>query len=231
MRISNSPDARMQLWTPCWRWAVFILSATSIWCLLAEFCGICSMRTFTLFVSAPALMLLGALAIADRFRGDHKLWRAVLIGAAAGLLAAVAYDAFRLPFVFSKQWGLQSIVPPMNLYKVFPQFGAMILGQPQEQRAYSTVSHLLGWAYHFSNGVTFGIMYLAVIGDAVRQPWLWGVVMAAGLEAAMLFTPYPNVFGIALTAAFVAVTLTAHLIFGAVMGLTARKLATRPASS
>ncbi|MCX6923489.1 MAG: hypothetical protein NT154_09820 [Verrucomicrobia bacterium] len=37
----------------------------------------------------------------------------------------------------------------------------------------------------------------------------------------MLFTPYPHFFGIALTPKFVVVTLAAHLVFGAVMGLSA----------
>ena len=49
------------------------------------------------------------------------------------VLAAVAYDVFRLPFVFAREWGISSVVPPMNLFKVFPRFGAMILAQPLEQ--------------------------------------------------------------------------------------------------
>ena len=43
---------------------------------------------------------------------------------------------FRLPFVFAKAWGIEGIVPPMNLFKVFPRFGAMVLGQPLEQAQY-----------------------------------------------------------------------------------------------
>src|SRR5205823_8985267 len=131
----------------------------------------------------------------------------------------------RLPFVFARAWHLSAIVPPMPLFKVFPRFGAMILRQPIEQPAYSSSAQLIGWLYHFSNGVTFGVMYLAMIGDATRRHWLWAVVMAVGLELAMLFTPYPGMFGIAVSAAFVAVTLAAHLIFGIVLGLTCRRLA------
>ena len=75
-----------------------------------------------------------------------------------------------------------------------------------------------GWLYHFSNGLTFGVMYLAMIGDATKRHWAWGVVFAVGLELAMLFTPYPAFFHIPITSKFVIVTLTAHLVFGAVMG-------------
>ena len=137
----------------------------------------------------------------------------------AGLIATLAYDLFRLPFVSARKWGIASLVPPLDLFKVFPRFGAMILGQPVEQPSYSPTAHLIGWAYHFSNGLTFGVMYTAMIGEGARRPWGWAVLMAVGLELAMLLTPYPHVFGIQVGAVFVAVTLAAHLIFGLVLGL------------
>jgi hypothetical protein len=167
------------------------------------------------------------LAVMDRFRGSRALWHAVLIGTLAGLIAAIAYDVFRLPFVFAREWGGTSVVPAMNLFKVFPRFGAMILGQPLDQPHYSLSAHLVGWAYHFSNGITFGIMYVAMLGNPRTGTWGWAVVMAVGLELAMLFTPYPAFFGIPLTKTFVAVTLAAHIIFGIVMGVVAKTLATR----
>src|SRR5437867_1095842 len=169
-----------------------MLAASSIACLLADFYRLCPMRTFTLFIFLPATLLLFAWAVADRLWGNRQLWRGVMIGVAAGLIAAVAYDLFRLPFVYARAWGIESVVPPLNLFKVFPRFGAMILAQPVEQSSYSLAAHLIGWAYHFSNGLTFGIMYLALIGDGTRRHWIWAVVMAVGLELGMLFTPYPK---------------------------------------
>jgi hypothetical protein len=219
--------ARLRLWTPAVRALVFILAASSIWCLLAEFYGLCSMRTFTFYISIPALVVLSALVLVDWRSGDRRLMRNVLIGMAAGMIAAVAYDIFRVPFVFSRAWGLTGIVPQMDLYKVFPRFGAMILGQPIEQPVYSLAAQLIGWTYHFSNGITFGVMYAAAIGEGSRRHWAWAVLMAVGLELAMLYTPYPQMFAINVGAAFVAVTLTAHLIFGTVLGLYMRRLCTR----
>src|SRR5262249_26380560 len=121
-------------------------------------------------------------------------------------------------------WGISAIVPPMPLFKVFPRFGAMILGQPLEQPSYSAAAQVLGWIYHFSNGATFGVMYVAMVGDAARRHWAWAIAMAVGIEFAMLLTPYPQTFGIPVTALFVAVTLTAHVIFGVGLGLSARRL-------
>jgi hypothetical protein len=97
----------------------------------------------------------------------------------------------------------------------------MILGQSLEQPAYSVLTQLVGWAYHFSNGLTFGVMYLALVGDADKRHWTWAVLFAAGLELGMLFTPYAKFFGIALTTKFVVVTLAAHVVFGAIMALVA----------
>lgn len=211
-------------WTPTFRLVVFTLAASSIWCLLAEFYGLCSMRTFTWFISLPALLILAALSVTDRALGNQRLWRTVVVGCVAGLFAAVAYDVFRAPFVFARSLDIESVVPQLNLFKVFPRFSAMIMGQPIEQASYSLAAHLIGWAYHFSNGVTFGIMYVAMIGDASRRHWLWAVAVAVGLEVAMLFTPYPRVFGIHTTGTFVAVTLAAHVVFGIALGLLALRL-------
>jgi len=211
-------------WNARGRWIVFLLAASSIACLLADFYHLCPMRIFTPFIFLPALAGLVLFAALDRKRGDGQLWRAVLIGLSAGLLAAVAYDIFRLPFVFAREWGIASVVPPMNLFKVFPRFGAMILGQPIEQDTYSLAAQILGWLYHFSNGATFGVMYVAIIGNPTRRHWVWAVVMALLIELGMLLTPYPQVFGIAVTLRFVMVTIAAHGIFGVGLGLAVRRL-------
>jgi hypothetical protein len=208
-------------WSPEYRLVVFALASTSILSLLAEFYGVFSMRAFTLLVSLPALAALLAGALFDRAVGSQRLWRVIVVGSVAGLVAAFAYDVFRLPFVFAHELGIERILPPLQLFKVFPRFGAMILGQPVEQPVYSVLAQLVGWAYHFSNALTFGIMYVALIGDANKRSWVWAVVFATGLELGMLFTPYPTFFGIALIPRFVVATLAAHLVFGAVMGLSA----------
>jgi hypothetical protein len=222
---------------------VFVLSAASIWCLLSEMYGLCDMRTFFYAVLLPATAALYGLALLDRAAGDRRLFRAVMIGSLAGLCGAVAYDVFRLPFVFSDAWGLGGLgIPQMPLFKVFPRFGALILGQPMEQgvpagqpgsawgAGYSPAAHLLGWLYHLSNGATFGVMFAAVYAGAreaagalagrtpVWRPVLWAAVMAVGIEVCLLTSPYAGFFGIHLTTRFVVVTMAAHIIFGLGLG-------------
>ncbi|MGH7176831.1 MAG: hypothetical protein ACREJC_05565, partial [Tepidisphaeraceae bacterium] len=115
-------------WTPAGRAVVFLLAAASIWCLLSEFYGLCSMRTFTFAVLIPATLMLVMMAVLDREFGDRRLWRAVCIGGVAGLAAACAYDVFRLPWVIG---AIDQVGPSwlrLPLFQVFPRFGAMILG-------------------------------------------------------------------------------------------------------
>src|SRR5215468_11231213 len=66
-------------WTGRGRFFVFLLSAMSIWCLLAEFYGLCSMRTFTFAILFPATAILVVLAVLDRAKGDGQMWRGVAI--------------------------------------------------------------------------------------------------------------------------------------------------------
>ena len=129
----------------------------------------------------------------------------------------------------------------MPLFKVFPRFGALILGQPIEQPNYSLASQLIGWTYHFSNGATFGVMFAAVyagarettVGEFLRSsnPAFWrdaitkawrpiacATLMAVGIELCLLASPYGNFFNIRLTPQFVVVTMMAHIIFGLGMG-------------
>ncbi|MEO5802859.1 MAG: DUF6789 family protein [Verrucomicrobiota bacterium] len=225
--------ARKQLnfWTAKGRGVVFLLAATSIACLLFDFYQLCPMRTFTFFVFVPALMALFAMAVADRFWGNQQLWRGVRLGIRAGFIAAIAYDIFRLPFVFAKPLGLDVFFPALNLFKVFPRFGAMILGQPIEQATYSLTAHVVGWIYHFSNGITFGVMYVAMVNCPSRRTWAWGVLMALVLELGMLVTPYPGFFNIPISVAFILATLAAHTIFGMAMGVVVQRCSSKLSSA
>jgi hypothetical protein len=218
-------------WSLPSRLVVFILSATSIWCLLAEFYGLCTMQLFTFAILIPATVALIGLALVDRTRGNGLLWRGVVIGAIAGLLAACAYDLFRIPFVVAAADNVGPDWLRLPLFKVFPRFGALILGQPFDATTtdsqFTLAAHLVGWVYHFSNGITFGVMYTALVGEASRRSWLWAVLFATGLEMAMLLTPYTTFFGLHTTTRFVIVTFTAHAIFGVALGLIAKWLASR----
>src|SRR5262245_4622843 len=138
-------------WSLPSRFVVFMLSATSIWCLLAEFYGLCTMRLFTFAILIPATAALVVLAIADRAWGRGLLWRGVVIGAVAGFIAACAYDLFRIPFVVA---AIDKVGPDwlrLPLFKVFPRFGALILNESFDATTtdsqFTLTGSLVGWVY------------------------------------------------------------------------------------
>src|SRR6266700_2902700 len=85
----NSPTRN-----PLLRLFVFTLAFASFACLLGQFYGLWPMRGFACLIFPPATALLIWLAL----RGEPaKTW--IVIGAESGLIAALAYDLYRIPFV------------------------------------------------------------------------------------------------------------------------------------
>lgn len=178
------------------RASVFLLASLSFAALLGQFYGLWSMQGFTLFAVLPGLVLLAVLALGPE--GGF-----IRHGALAGLVAAVAYDLYRLPFVLGGA----------PLFKVFPRFGALLLGADQP----TWLVQLLGWSYHFLNGASLGIMLMALVPGRRFIFWagtVWGMVV----EGLLLATPYADFFGLTVNTRFLFLTASSHLIFGLVLG-------------
>jgi hypothetical protein len=198
---------------------VFTLAFLSFACLLGQFYGLWTMRFFGCWVLPPATALLTYVAYRNR---DHStglsspfIW--IVQGAIAGLLAAVAYDLYRLPFVLSGA----------PLFKVFPRFGELLLGSTEPR----WLVHALGWTYHFSNGAALGIMFLAMVSFFRRPSLFWGAVAwALFIEVVLLLTPYTSFLGFTLNGHFLFLTATAHLIFGLALGFYCHRRLARVAA-
>jgi hypothetical protein len=202
------------------RAAVFLLACLSFACLLGSMYGLWTMRCFGSWVLPPATLALAAWAFLtrDRPRGAHSPFTWIVEGALGGVLAAAAYDLYRLPFVLGGA----------PLFKVFPRFGELLLESDQPR----WLVHLVGWAYHFSNGAALGIMFLALVASDRSRTLFWGAVTwALFVEAALLLSRYTDFFGLEFDATFVALTLTAHMVFGLALGLWCQQRLARPAAS
>jgi hypothetical protein len=188
---------------------VFGLAFLSFACLLGQFFGYWSMRVFGCCVLPPATVFLAAIAWRTRCQPRRELqspftW--IVQGSIGGLIAAVAYDLYRLPFVLNGA----------PLFKVFPKFGEFLLGSTEP----AWLVQLLGWSYHFSNGAALGIMFLTMVPQANRRVLFWGALCwALFVEAMLLITPYTSFLGLALDRRFIFLTATAHAIFGVTLGL------------
>jgi hypothetical protein len=200
---------------------VFILAFLSFACLLGHFFGFWTMHVFGCWVLPPAAVLLAV--IAYQFRAGRRAGLAspyvwIWQGALGGLIAAAAYDLYRLPFVLHGA----------PLFKVFPKLGELLLGSSGPRWAVLT----LGWAYHFSNGAALGIMFLAAVSFLPRPPLFWGAVAwALMVELVLLLTPYPSLFGVKLDGRFLFLTASAHLVFGLALGTYCRWKLAAPASA
>ena len=186
---------------------VFALAFLSFACLLGQFYGLWTMRFFGCWVLIPATALLIYIAYRHRKRPIHldSPYTWIAKGAVGGLVAAIAYDLYRLPFVLNGA----------PLFNVFPRFGELLLGGTEPH----WLVHALGWTYHFSNGAALGVMFLA-LASFFRHPSLfWGAVAwALFVEMMLLLTPYTTFFGLTLTLGFLLLTVSAHLVFGLTLG-------------
>ena len=193
------------------RLLVWALASMSFACLLGQFYGWWSMKAFACWVLLPCGALLAFLARPKYF--PRSLSRgfdargAILHGALGGLIAAVAYDVFRLPFVLAG----------FPLFKVFPEFGRLLLGSS----APGWAIQIAGWGYHFSNGAALGIMFAAMLPAKMTRAQfiVAGACWAMLVEAILLLTPYRDFFKILMPAAtFLWLTASAHLVFGLCLG-------------
>lgn len=200
--------------------AVFLLAWLSFGCLLGQFYGLWTMRFFGCWVLPPATVILIAVAYLHRDRPsgltNPHTW--IVEGALAGIISAVAYDVYRIPFVLAGA----------PLFKMFPRFGELLLGATEPR----WLVEALGWTYHFSNGAALGIMFVVMAACFRRPPLFWGAVgWALFVEAMLLITPYAGFFGLTLNGRFLLLTASAHLLFGVVLGLwLQRRLGPEPQS-
>jgi hypothetical protein len=181
------------------------LGSLSILSLLLYFAGLLRFQRSVFCLLAIASVGLYLVWFVGSKYGSEWSGELLLSGLWAGLLATLAYDIVRIPVAHSG-------VP---VFKAISYFGTVLLGVQSP----TPLSEALGWAYHLSNGVSFGLMYAAL----VRKPRIYSaVIWGLTLEAVMLMTPYAEVFGYRRDAKFFAITIGAHAVYGAVLYLGLR---------
>jgi hypothetical protein len=144
-------------------------------------------------LSPPARVLLGGRV------------RAGLVG---GALGVAAYDAARYGIVALLQLSFEP-------FHVFEVFGHLFLGDDVSATTATTV----GFAYHVSNGLCFGIAYAVLVRrPGVITGMLWGIA----LELAMALL-YPSWLRIEALSEFLTVSAFGHVIYGGVLGWVVRR--------
>lgn len=176
--------------------------------LLAWVYGLGAFHMWFLAVGLPSLVVLVAVAAwsARNPDADPYLRRALVAGTLGGLLGTIGYDAFRVPF----------IVGGLRLFAPIDSYGVLLL----DAAASSPLTGFAGWAYHFTNGIGFGIAYgIAALGR--RWPWavLWGVI----LETATIVSPFGDSYAIRGKWGLIAIAYAAHLAYGIPLGMIVQR--------
>ncbi|MGH2427460.1 MAG: hypothetical protein ACRDGV_01045 [Candidatus Limnocylindria bacterium] len=143
-----------------------------------------------------------------------RMLRTVLIGAGAGILATLIYDAAK--------FGLSQLDPsPYNPFEATRIFGQLLIGTSSPPAAVIVA----GTMFHLLNGTMFGLAYTALFAREGRTSLRYAALSGAGwglfLETFQL-TLYPQWLGITLVDEFVRISALSHLVYGASLGLLAR---------
>jgi len=197
--------------------AALLCAFSSIAALLLQAIGWIAMPFTVSFVTLPGMLLLLCISVWAGRTDRRLLANRLATGAVAGSIGLVAYDLIRL--------AVQELLPVnFDAFYSLRVFGHLMTGHAIA----SGESLAAGWAYHITNGVTFGIIYSLLAGPA---HWWWGLVWGLVLEIGMLLV-YPAVFRPSSMRGFVIVSVIGHAVFGAVVGIwCARRAAPARASA
>jgi len=192
------------------RLGLFLLGGTSVASLLAWVMGVASFSTTFLLVTLPGQVGLVAMALAIRRRAPEV--RTLLVaGLLGGLMGTLAYDLVRVPFVMA---GFRVLAP-------IDSYGVLAAGAQTS----SAWTGLLGWSFHFANGIGFGIAYAML---APRRAWTWGIAWGLLLETVTIVTPFATTYGLvggrSGTNWFaIGIAYAAHVPYGAAVGIAVQR--------
>jgi hypothetical protein len=170
--------------------------------LLAKVFGIASLQAVSLFVFLPCMFLLIGLWYWARRSGRHYLHQALVIGFWGGMLGTLAYDAIRVPFLILLG---QRVFAPISVYGIWLA----------EAEMSSRLTEVLGWGYHFSNGITFGMMYALFMR---RRHWLWAILWAFVLETIAVVSPFAEIFNLSGNYGALGIAYLGHVAYGLPLG-------------
>lgn len=207
MRRGAIADDRLGAWL---RWSGAICAITSLGALVTHLAGLLPMVFFLTFFGVPSLLLLLIMAAYARWIDAPVFLNALLVGVAGGFVATLAYDGIRLLFRTSGLFNYDGFVA---IYI----FGGWITGQETT----TVAAAVAGWAYHFWNGLSFGVFYVLTFG---RRHWLYGAGYGVVMELCMLGL-FPFFVQVTDRVDFIVLSLIGHLVYGTVLGLIAQRWA------
>ena len=193
---------------PVLRGIVALLALMSVAPLLGWVFGLGRFAMWFRMVALPALLVVALVAWRVSRPGTRHpdVRTAMVVGSIGGLVGTIGYDVFRLPFL---ALGFRLLAP-------IDSYGVLLL----DAHSSSALSGFAGWAYHFSNGICFGIAFAMV---ALGRNWRWGVAWAMVLETASVVTPFADTYGLTGRWGLTAIAYGAHVPYGVALGWAASR--------
>ena len=175
--------------------------------------GYGSMPVLAVRVLLPAIVVLVLLSVLVR-KSHRAISRAIVLGAVAGAIATLPLEAVRLT-------GFHYGYMPGNLPRLM---GVLLLDRFAEGP--SLASDITGWAYHFWNGASFGILFALLFGTRRRWPAaLYGIAIGVGfLMSPVVASLGVGSLGLEFSRGFPITVLMAHSAFGGALGILAHRL-------
>jgi hypothetical protein len=171
-----------------------------------------TMTEFAEYLLLPAVFLLVVIALLS-WKSTPAVARSIVWGGLAGVVGTIGLEVVRLT-------GLHFGYMPGNLPRLM---GVLLLNR--FALGPSLASDVAGWAYHFWNGASFGIIYVLVFGAARRWAGvLYGIAVGVGfLTGPVVLSLGVGYFGLQFSKGFPVTVLAAHVVFGLVLGVLARR--------
>ena len=212
---------------------VIILSGASASLVILPPLGIIPYATFRDVAIIPSVIAIFAIGILSRSKFP-RLSNRLFKGMTAGAIASIALEAIRIPgYMYAKWLPMDSMISLPGLFltekiTALSEVKQTIMqsGVPMNLYHAPLDAFLVGGLWHFWNGATFGIIYALIIG---KGRWWYGMIWATIIEIGMMIAPYLIImkgpFGIEHMDGYniFAITLIAHLMFGAVLGVLVQK--------
>ncbi len=174
--------------------------------------GIAKLSVTGKFVLLPSILILAVILLIARARGYTTLARRLVVGSTAGLVATFGLEIVRI--VSFRLGGMPGDMPRLLGVLLTDRF---MVGP-------SVLSDILGWGYHFWNGVAFGLIFVLVLG---RRSLVWTIIYGQLFGIGFLASPAVKSLGIGAFGldmpAMPLTVIVAHLAFGILLGLGLRR--------
>jgi hypothetical protein len=180
---------------------LFLACIPSGGALLAKVYGVAQMQPVTLYVFLPCLLFILAVWIWAGGNERRALSQGISVGILGGLLGTFAYDLVRVPFLMAGQ----RVFAPITAYGVWIADATLS----------SRFTDVTGWVYHFSNGITFGIMYALFMR---KRHWIWAIIWAFLLETIAVVSPFATIFSLKGNYGALGIAYLGHVAYGLPLG-------------